>query len=468
MQVPDLTYIRIYIALWWKCRKEGRTMITQKCRRMVISWVARACELWALGRERCDQLLSGEDLEQAAKHVWRLEFLYEGLQKRYPSWGLPDSDHILKEGQRQLKTFSLPNGSNAHYSNGQSNKLQGDGTSLITMEEPSLYRYLKSMLAQAKIICQAQAGAVGGFVNLIANASHNVQWHDIKKGAKTKEVCRGVEVGELPSGELFVLIHHYADPGKDNSVWLEATRKDMELTPATFRLQILMDDSKVEGALWTRAMIDKTRLAEPDTREHPAWKLMTEAIKRVIVVDPSVSDPEKRKDPNKEPDDCGIIVASLVTVDGEQHMLVEQDFSRVCSPSQWARIIKGAADMLTQRGLKVDEVIYEKNQGGELVPETLKAYNVTLPIRGVDATISKRGRAEPVSVLYTRGKVHHMGHFPVLETQMTTWDATNPASISPGALDALVWGAHGLGLCHMPTRREVRRSGLERGVQTVS
>jgi hypothetical protein len=485
--IPKKEYIKRYVMLWWICRKRGRTLITEKCRRMVISWVARACELWAMGRERSDQLLANQDLESASKHVWRLEYLYQSLQRRFPGWRLPPNTHSQYEGDQMLKAFALPNGSKCRYANGNGQKLQGDGTSLITMEEPSTYRYLPKMLAQAKIICLGQTAMdgeeeqVGGFVNLITNSSFSVAWQKTKAGPKGCELelrpyGLGMWIADLPSGALYLKIEYYADPAR-GTAWLESIRQEMIDTPADFELQILMNDKHVQGALWTRDVINKYRLERPcdvlgeDGRvlikeeDHTTWRLVRRAVKRVIAIDPSISDPEKRKDPNKEPDDCGIIIASLVEwpEDGELHMLVEEDISGVKAPWQWADDVQYAADICHLRDTPIDECVYEANQGGELVKETLEAHDVTLPIRSVHASIGKGPRAHPLSVLYKQGRVHHIGDFDTLETHMTTWDPLNPGSLSPGDLDALVWAAHKLGLCKMMTMREYRRSGLVRG-----
>ena len=48
-------------------------------------------------------------------------------------------------------------------------------------------------------------------------------------------------------------------------------------------------------------------------------------------------------------------------------------------------------------------------------------------------------RAEPVAALYEQRRVHHMGVFPELEAQMTTYTGER-LKPSPDRLDALVWG----------------------------
>ncbi len=60
-----------------------------------------------------------------------------------------------------------------------------------------------------------------------------------------------------------------------------------------------------------------------------------------------------------------------------------------------------------------------------------------VPFKAVHASRGKDVRAEPVSTLYAEGRVHHVGHFPELEAEMTGWVPGDPDS--PNRLDALVW-----------------------------
>lgn len=57
-------------------------------------------------------------------------------------------------------------------------------------------------------------------------------------------------------------------------------------------------------------------------------------------------------------------------------------------------------------------------------------------IVSVHASRGKITRAEPVSRRYEAGRVHHVGSFPALEQQQTTWQPGQP---SPDRMDALVW-----------------------------
>jgi phage terminase large subunit-like protein len=60
----------------------------------------------------------------------------------------------------------------------------------------------------------------------------------------------------------------------------------------------------------------------------------------------------------------------------------------------------------------------------------------------VNASRGKIIRAEPIAALYEQGRVHHVGSFPELEDEMTTY--TLEEKWSPNRMDALVWAITGL------------------------
>ena len=121
------------------------------------------------------------------------------------------------------------------------------------------------------------------------------------------------------------------------------------------------------------------------------------------------------------------------------------------SPERWARAVVAAFERW-----RADRVVAETNQGGDLVVATLRNVDPNLPTKSVRATRGKLLRAEPVAALYERGLVAHVGTFPELEEQMTSYvgDATEG---SPDRLDALVWALTDLaGASASATRGEFR------------
>lgn len=171
----------------------------------------------------------------------------------------------------------------------------------------------------------------------------------------------------------------------------------------------ILDD--VDGALWTRKTIEEARV----TKNPPLARI-------VVAIDPAVTS-------NADSDETGIIAAGL-TADG--HYYVLDDKSLRASPDTWAR---QAVNLYHE--LKADKIIAETNNGGDMVIGVLKQVDMSVPVQKVTATRGKQLRAEPISSLYEQGRVHHVGYFEQLETQMCEW--TPLSKESPDRLDALVW-----------------------------
>ena len=170
----------------------------------------------------------------------------------------------------------------------------------------------------------------------------------------------------------------------------------------------ILDD--VEGALWSRDMIEASRV-----------HTMPELTRIVVGVDPAVSSGESSNETG--------IVAVGCDKDGNGYVL--DDRSLKGSPTEWAN----AAIALYHRS-NADRIIVEANQGGDMVRHTLHTVESQVPVKAVHATRGKRTRAEPVAALYEQGKIKHVGAFPQLEDQMCSWTVDSP---SPDRLDALVW-----------------------------
>jgi phage terminase large subunit-like protein len=89
---------------------------------------------------------------------------------------------------------------------------------------------------------------------------------------------------------------------------------------------------------------------------------------------------------------------------------------------------------------QADAVVIERNQGGDLVRENLHTIRPGLPVIEVHATRGKHVRAEPISSLYSLGRISHVGTFPDLEDQMCLMTAGGfEGEGSPDRCDALVW-----------------------------
>ena len=174
------------------------------------------------------------------------------------------------------------------------------------------------------------------------------------------------------------------------------------------------------GALWTRALIERQRLAASASAAHYS--------QIVIGVDP----PAKS---GASADECGIVVVGK-TPEGAIHVIADLT-SQGETPGEWAARVAAAF-----RRFKANRVVAEINNGGEMVVEVLRQSDANLPVRKVTATRGKFLRAEPVATAYERGIVHHLGDFPKLEDQLCSLTPDFDARVSgfsPDRADALVW-----------------------------
>ena len=173
----------------------------------------------------------------------------------------------------------------------------------------------------------------------------------------------------------------------------------------------------IDGALWTRAMLETCREAA----------LSSPPVRIVVAVDPPAS---------ATGDACGIVVCALGE-DGIARVLADCSVEKA-SPERWARQVAQTA-----AAWSADRVVAEANQGGAMVASVLRAAEISLPLKLVHASRGKVARAEPVAALYEAGRVRHAGIFPQLEDELCGLIAggryEGPGR-SPDRADALVWG----------------------------
>ena len=170
----------------------------------------------------------------------------------------------------------------------------------------------------------------------------------------------------------------------------------------------------VDGALWNMKLIDEARLSEETERD----------LSQIIVaIDPAVT-------ANDDSDETGIVV---VGKDHNNEYYVLEDLSGRHTADKWGKIAVNA-----YYDWDADRIVAEVNNGGDLVERLIRNVDPNIPYRSVRATRGKIVRAEPIAALYEQRRVHHMGIYPELESQMCTY--TGDTKTSPDRLDALVWG----------------------------
>jgi len=190
--------------------------------------------------------------------------------------------------------------------------------------------------------------------------------------------------------------------------------KTLESLPFVQRKRFLAGEfsDDIEGALFKQLWIEKGRVSSSDEFQYD---------KTVISLDPSGSS-------NKSSDECGIVVTSKK----DEEYYVNEDATDQLSPAMWAR---KAVELYYK--YEANYILAEVNFGADMVVECIRAVDKFIKIETVRASKGKLIRAEPVSSLYEFDQVHHVGIFPELEMEMTSYLGEGK---SPNRLDALVWG----------------------------
>jgi phage terminase large subunit-like protein len=191
---------------------------------------------------------------------------------------------------------------------------------------------------------------------------------------------------------------------------------------------VILED--VEGALWTSELIEADRVTAG---------VITDFRRVIVSVDPATTN-------TNESDETGIVACAsgeepghLLRPSPELHGYVLADQSGHYSPHEW-----GEKACLLAHEIRADAIVVEDNQGGEMTETIIRdawtrlllQKKVTGPcpaVRRVHAKVGKRLRAEPIAAIYEKHGIHHMGHFPTMESQQTTWV---PGEDSPDRLDA--------------------------------
>jgi phage terminase large subunit-like protein len=186
---------------------------------------------------------------------------------------------------------------------------------------------------------------------------------------------------------------------------------------------VLLED--VEGALWTRKVIERARVAPSPQPLSPEGARGFDRI--VVGVDPPAGAGEGSHA-------CGIVVCG---VRGEALYVLDDATVRGNSPEGWANRVAAAA-------LRWDtaQIVAEANNGGAMVGQVLQAADLGLKVRLVHASRGKSARAEPIALKFETGKAFFAGEFPELEAElggMIAGGGYEGPGRSPDRADAMVW-----------------------------
>lgn len=174
----------------------------------------------------------------------------------------------------------------------------------------------------------------------------------------------------------------------------------------------LLDDNP--NAVFNREYIDRNRVQ--DIEEDLCYTLVS--------VDPAITN-------KKKSNLTGISVCGLGKESG--HGYVMNDLSQDGPPEVWGKAVVDAYHQYN-----ADCVLYEDNQGGLMVEAVIHSIDPDVVCKPIHAVKGKAGRAEPVSIKYQKGLVHHVGTFAKLEDQMVDFEPGDSGEKSPDRMDALV------------------------------
>lgn len=202
----------------------------------------------------------------------------------------------------------------------------------------------------------------------------------------------------------------------DNVVNLDVDYiRTLEGLPERARKRFLRGEysDDILGALWTDITIEKSRELE----------VPGDIIRVVVALDPSTTY-------GPDSDDCGIGAAAKSSTG---HYYILDDWTGKFSPNQWA-----SKALVLFHKWNANRIVAESNQGGEMVRSTIRNVNDDISVKLIYAKKGKILRAEPVAGLYEQGRVHHVGYFPELEEEMTSYTGV-PGQVSPNRLDWMVY-----------------------------
>lgn len=322
----------------------------------------------------------------------------------------------LQHYERRVRMSSVAGGTIVRFPNGATARLfgghtrddvnrlrSGGNTCLVWLEEVAAIRYLEEVLANASMGLRQ-----GPNPHFVASTTPRVR-REVKElmEAPTTHVTRG------RTRDAHALNPDVRDALERKFAGTTAGRQELDG-------ELLSD---VEGAPWTRWLIDQHRVRPQDVPTlGQAW----------VGLDPNAGGK----------DEAGIVVLGVAAhpapnANGHlvHHVYVLEDRSfHARLPGEWARAAVAAVHRWGANG-----IVAEVNQGWNMVPAIVGGEDPTVHVVSVHAADGKLARSGPVVGLSEQGSLHIVGSLPTLEDQMCTW--VDSESWSPDRMDALVWAA---------------------------
>lgn len=324
----------------------------------------------------------------------------------------------LKE-HRQDAYFALPNGSRIWIGGlddkDRVEKILGLEYATVFLNEASQIPYSSALVAFTRLAQVAPPIDQKAFVDL--NPVGKTHWTHMLFRDKRDPVSR--QLLKYPESYELAFLNPTDNAANLSTEFLRSLESLPEKQRKRFYDGVYVED--VDGALWTYEVIDKARCSPEDIPEDRRAAV-------VVGLDPSGA--AGRDD--LAADEIGIIVAARGT-DGDCYILSDRSCRE--APAVWGR-----RAVVAFHEFRADCIVAESNFGGEMVRATIEAADGSVPVRMVTASRGKAVRAEPISVRYAQGRVHHAGRFGKLEDQLCAFSAAGFAGAgSPDHADAAIW-----------------------------
>lgn len=191
-----------------------------------------------------------------------------------------------------------------------------------------------------------------------------------------------------------------------------------DMTEIARRQEIEAEDlDEVPGALWKLETLEQCRVPEVPEEALPFSKI-------VVAVDPTGS----------TTNEAGIVGAALGK-NGHGYLLADES-ELYATPRSW-----GQRSVWLYWELKADSLVGERNYGGDMIRDLIATIDENVHYIDVTATKGKDVRAQPISALYQKGFIHHVGkddQYAKLEEELTSY-VPILSKTSPNRMDALVW-----------------------------
>lgn len=332
-----------------------------------------------------------------------------------------ERDRVLKQYNRHEEDIYLRNGAIIHAISAEKpDRLRGFNLAGAWADELCTWRYpadtwdygLMPALRAGKhprVVVTTTPKAIPLIKRLVEEA----------KAEESKPLAKRSRV--ITTGSTFENADNLAPNFIEEMLTLRGTRIGRQELEA----ELLFDTS---GSLVTPEMIESGRIY-PDRDGFSLEEFMGTLQRVVVAVDPAGSYGE-------ESDETGIVVCAKGR-DGHGYVLEDRSCKK--SPHEWAAI---AAAMYEK--WQADAIAAEKNMGHDMVEDVIRSVAPYVRYIPIQAVMGKRLRAEPITALYEQNRIHHLGTFPKLEDQLTSWSPD--AKYSPDRMDALVHGFTELGL----------------------